>query len=530
MPSLDIEILDASSIGLNRDVKPHLLLSEAWSYLLNVRAKEGQLEWLGAKSQVFGTPTQAPYFGAMIRAADGSRFFVYFSLTDAYCVNQLLVHTEITRAAGGYTGIDAAHFNHTVLGGIPIFNNGVDRPQYWSPVGTTQLLQNLPNIPSNETARVFRAFGPYLCAYNVTIGATAYPHMIHWSHPTDPGAVPSSWDEADPTVDAGKNDLSDVDSGVILEARGLRGQMYIYKENSTWLQRIIGGRFVFSFDTFLETVGTLAPRCVATTGNGKYHFVATQDDLIIHDGASVTPLLTGRMRETIFGGIDTNNYQQSFCFCKPDTSEMWFCYPETGSSVPNRALIWNYGVKSELGLLTEAEVDFQAASIVDMDAGDTDTWDGSGSDPWDTDSTYWDKVSRRKTVVMRPTAEKILQLDSGSNNDGAAITSTMQRTGLALVGQKRDGTPINDFAQVKMVKRVWIRADGNPFNVRLGMQETVNGALVWSGAEVFDPATQLYVDIIVTGPVLAIEFSGILTFSIQGYKLEISPAGRVMPL
>lgn len=529
MPSTDIEVLDASMVGLIRDVKPHLLPPEAWSYLFNSRMREGQVEWMGAKSQVYGTPTQAPYFGAMIRDAAGARFFVYFSLSDAFAVDSSLVHTEITRAAGDYAGSDASKFNYTMLGGIPIFNNGADRPQYWGPVSAAQRLQNLTNIPANEIAKVFRAFGPYLCAYNVTIGVNAFPHMIHWAHPADPGSLPSSWDETDPTVDAGKKDLSDVDSGVILEARGLRGQMYIYKENSTWLQRLIGGRFVFSFDTFLETVGTLAPRCVATTGNGKYHFVATQDDIIIHDGASVTPLLAGRMRETIFGALDTNNYQQSFCFCKPDTNEMWFCFPESGNSIPNRALIWNYGVKSELGAITEADVDFQAAAITDMDVGSSGTWDAD-SEVWDADSSYWDTVSRRKTVVMRPTVTKILLLDSGTDNDGSAVTSTMQRSGLAMVGQKRDGTPINDFTQVKMVKRCWIRASGGSFNVRLGYQTTVNGSILWSDSESFNPETQLYADIIVTGPVLAIEFSGTTSFAIQGYKLEISPAGRVMPL
>jgi hypothetical protein len=164
-----------------------------------------------------------------------------------------------------------------------------------------------------------------------------------------------------------------------------------------------------------------------------------------------------------------------------------------------------------------------------MDTGTNADWDAD-SGVWDVDASYWDTVARRKTVVIRPTASKILLLDDGTDNAGSPVTATMQRTGLAIVGQKRDGTPINDFAQVKMVKRTWIRASGNAFTVRLGMQNTIEGSLVWSSSETFDPATDLYVDIIVTGPVLAIEFSGTETFTVQGYKMEVSPAGRVMPL
>lgn len=134
---------------------------------------------------------------------------------------------------------------------------------------------------------------------------------------------------------------------------------------------------------------------------------------------------------------------------------------------------------------------------------------------------------------MSPDSEKILLLDTGADNDGVVVTATMQRTGLALVGLKRDeSTPINDFAQVKVCKRVWIRASGESFNVRVGYQNTVNGQLSWSDPETFNPETQLYIDVIVTGPVLAIEFSGGNAggFAIQGYKMEIAGGGRVMPL
>jgi hypothetical protein len=526
---VDIEILDVSLIGLNQDVRPHLLSPEAFNSVFNIRFREGQAEWVGAKGQILGTLSDAPYFATMVRAADGTRYVVYFSLTDAFCVDQNLVHTEITRLAGDYSGVKAADFNHTVIGGIPIFNNWVDLPQAWSPVSPLQRLVDLVNFPATERARVLRAFGPYLCAYNISIGGTKYPHMVHWSHPADPGSLPVSWDETDPTKDAGKHELSDVDSGVIVDAKQLRGQMFIYKENSTWVQRIIGGRFVFSWDTFLETTGILGPRCVGITGDGRYHFVATQDDVIIHDGATVTPLLEGRMKRSVFSAIDGTNFANSFVFVKPDTTEMWFCYPTSGNTFPNRALIWNYGVQSERGVLSEAEVDFQGAATVDLDVGDTETWD-SDTDVWDSDSTYWDTVSRRKTMVWRPSASKILLLDSGTTNDGAAVTATLQRAGLAIAGQKRNGEWINDYSLIKMIKRVWIRGSGGSCSVRVGYQNTVEGSIEWSASQSFNPETQLYLDFIVTGPVLAIEFSGTTNFAIQGYKMEISPAGRLMPI
>jgi hypothetical protein len=286
---------------------------------------------------------------------------------------------------------------------------------------------------------------------------------------------------------------------------------------------------VFSWDRFLETVGVLAPRCAAPTGDGKFHFVAGQDDVYIHDGTTITSLLNGRMKRTLFNAIDALNYGNSFVFAKPDTDEMWFCYPESGNTHPTRALIWNYGVKSQFGALSEAAVDFRASASADVVADAEEVWDGDAG-VWDSDGSVWDSVSKRKTLVLRPEINRFMMLDAGVDNNGTPVAATIQRTGLAIAGQRRGGEWVNDFSLVKFVKRVWMRASGAPFQVRPGTQETVDGVLSWSFPMTFDPSTMLYVDFLKTGVVLAIEFSGTQPFAVQGYKLEVSPAGRLMPI
>jgi len=500
---------------------------EAWSLGENVRISGANIERLGPRSQAL-QPAHAPYFVQMIRGYSGQIYWVYFSLTGAYCIFAG-VETDITRVTGVYTATGPADFNSTLLGGIPIFNTGKDVPQYWPLSDPATTLADLPVWGAGNRAKVFRAFGAYLNAYNISIGATVYPNMVWWAHPTDPGGTPISWDETDPTRDAGKKDLPDTESGVIQDARLLRGNMYIYKERSTWVQRFIGGTFKFSFDTFLETSGILGPRCVCSTGDAKWHFVATQDDVIIHDGNNVIPLLTNRMKRTLFNAIDVTAYRNSFTFNHPLKTEIWFCYPATGSAIPNRALIWNYGTGSSIGALTEADIDFQAAGVGDLESLSGDTWDGESVLTWDGGADdYWDSVDRAQVLVCRPDAIKILALDSssGSDNDGTPIIGTLQREGLAIIGRRKDNSQINDFDRRKSMRRVWIRASGGPINVRVGMQEVVGGDVTWTDSVSFDPTTQLYADFFISGVALAIEFSSSAAFSVSGYKMDLALGGK----
>ena len=120
-----------------------------------------------------------------------------------------------------------------------------------------------------------------------------------------------------------------------------------------------------------------------------------------------------------------------------------------------------------------------------------------------------------------------MRLDDGATFDGAAFAGTLAREALGVLGRKRDGMPIVDFARAKQVSRLWLSASGGPVNVRIGAQDAVDGSVAWSGTEVFTPSTDLYVDFDgIAGVAVAIEFSASVAFSIASYKLEIVPAGR----
>ena len=201
--------------------------------------------------------------------------------------------------------------------------------------------------------------------------------------------------------------------------------------------RFIGGRAVFSFDTVYETSGILAPRCVKVTGDNKYHFVATQDDVILHSGGEPISVVDRRLRREIFNAIDTVNFNNSFCYIDAENNLAVFAFPEGGHTHPNRGLAFNYrtGILTELDGITYRNV---ADSRVESSGGET--WGGPPADTWDGGVGIWNTQERRKLVFCGTDEVMFFQGNSGNFRNGATFASTLQRTSLAMIGKKRDGS------------------------------------------------------------------------------------------
>jgi len=527
MPEIQIDINDVGTIGVLRDMPPHEIPPEAWTLAENVRFEDDSVMQLLGYSQIFGTPLVAPLYSQFV-SAPGQPWWLYAGTNKIVAYNGS-VHFDVTRTTDGatYGASFASQWQGTNIGGIPVLNNGVDVPQYWPAFSGATPMANLLNWPSALRCKVIRAFGPYMLALNLTDGGVLKPYDVRWSHPADPGSVPPTWDITDPTHNAGQVSLSDVDSGQIVDGLSLQGKFYVYKENSCWRFRNVGGQYIFDQDPFLESTGLLAPRCVAVTGDGQRHFFVGQDNLFTHDGNSAKPLLDKRTKRYLFNAIDVGNYSNSFVFVNPVRSEGWFCYPSLGQVQPTRAMIVNYDTFA----VTEADVDFQHAAIGTVNVSDSETWASVATPPppdsWTSDIVPWDTTQRRKIVLSKPTATKFEQLDLGLTRDGVVFTGLVQRQGLGLVGRnRRSGDWIVDFETRKMCHRVWPKVTGAPIAVRLGGQDVPNGPIRWSNPVVFNPATQKYLDITAEGAALAIEFSGQNGWKLDGYKMDLVTLGR----
>lgn len=447
-------------------------------------------------------------------------------------------NTDITRTLAPYTATDADQWNGCILGGVPILNNGGDSPQFWNSYSVGTKMQDLTNWPGAGSAPattkclVMRSFLSYLIALNMTTSGTNFPHRVRWSSSASPGNLPSTWDFTDPTNDAGQNDLPDVDSGLILDGGVLGNQFFIYKESAVWRMAFIGAPYIFSFQVFLPTTGILCSRAVATTGplpnSQVMHVLATQDDIVAHNGFMVESILNKRMKRYLAANLDPTNFATSFMMPNPPYEEMWFCYPTNGNAHPNRAIIWNWRYNT----LTEADgIDFQGFGIGTIFNSAGPIWNNANIS-WNSDTSPWSAAIRRRVVICNPNTSKIHLFDQGTVRDGLSFMGTLQRTNLAIVGRKRSGEWIEDFQRRKLVSALWPKVQNGPINVRVGYNDLPNQNSNWSPYLPFDPSTQVFVNGMLDGPnqgsarAFGIEFSSVNDFRVDGYKADISLTGE----
>ncbi len=526
MPKVPVDNL--GTLGVIRDLPAHTLPPEAWSSALNMRFLDGKAERTLGHTKVFDPPTLA-YKWIMPAPSPSTYFWLCATLAKVHVWNDSN-YTDITRVSGDYSATDDNLWNGGLLGGVPVINNGVDDPQSWDPKTTGTKLVDLPNWPASTTAKIIRPFGNFLVALDVTKSGTRFEHMVKWSHPADPGAVPTTWDEADATKDAGEKSLTDVQAGGILEAWSLADTLMIYKTGSVWSMRHVRGLFIFDFKQVFETIGVLATHCVKVIPRKKQHFVVTGDDIIVHNGIEAESVIDRRMRKYLSNLIDTDNFERSFVVTNVSSNEMWFCFPTTGNTTPDHALIWNYVD----GSITERDLPpttFISLGIVSE--AESKIWD-SAVGTWDAQIGTWDdsKFSKQAfdLLMADPSATKLHLVDRGNDFNGASIPAHLERTGLAIVGRDRQGEPKVDFVNRKVIGRIWPKATGGPFTVKIGSQEIEDGPVTWSAGQTFTPGVDRYIDPAepVAGLFMAVRFESTGTgaqWILSGYDLEVEVLG-----
>lgn len=519
MPVISID--NAGALGLAPDEPPHELPPEAWSDGQNIRFGEGYAEKFKGYTALYDPPSVAPYWLLENRQAE-VRYWLYAGLAAVYATDGT-THKNISKA-GGYSATEALGWTGGVLGGVPLLNNGVDNPQQWDgDFATPGLLADLSNWPASTTAKVLRVFRQFLVALDVTRSGTRYPHMVKWSHPAEPGAVPASWDHTDPTYLAGEFDLAET-GGLVQEAAPLRDQLILYKEGSTYGMQHVGGTQVFRIYPIFSELGIMSRRCVGVL-RGQ-HAIFGFEDIALHNGQRVESLVHRRMRKFIQLNLDTDNYGLSYIAAHPRNQELWFCFPQAGSIRPTLAAVWNMR-DNTWGVRDLPMVAHLGWGVVE-DASEDDTWDGGPDVVWDSDDRLWGErafsSASQGFLGAVPGSTKLYRFDDGEQEAGSDMTARLERTGLSLLRQSRDGTPRPDYDSLKLCTSVRPRMSGTgAVNITVGGQDYRGAPVTWGPTRSFAPGVDYKIDVVVPGRLLAIRFESTtnITWRLFGYDMEV---------
>jgi hypothetical protein len=514
----------AGKVGLNQDLSAHDLPPQAWSDALNARFLDGMaFQFLGHGDVYSGAPI-IPYHLMQVNVGS-ARYWMYAGASKIYVVSAAsgsTVHTNVTRQSGG-NDVDMAgspnQWTSTSLAGIPIFNPGntTIKPHSWD-LNVANRTTELANWPANFFCKALRAYKNQLVALNLTKSGTNYPFALRWSHPADPGAVPGSWDITDATKDAGEVDLAE-GGDPIQDGLQLGGTFIVYKEQSVWRMDYAGGAFVQQFSKVMGTSGAMNRNCIAEIDG--FHAVLTGSDVIVHDGQAPRSVLDKQMRRSLFRMIDATNYTRAFVFKNPFVNEVFVCFPQAGSTVPDMALVWNY--RDNTASFREIP-DLHHANYGPVESGLAQPWSADGG-TWASDSTTWggaEFTPDSARVLMASNEQKLFLLDSSTDFDTTAPTSFLERKGMSL------GLP----ERMKFVRAIRPRIygpAGETLVIRVGSADDPYEAPTYGDGVTFTIGSTVTVDVAHTGRYIALRIEntgGAAEWRLDSYDIEFEDAGE----
>lgn len=516
-------ISPAGQYGLITDVPSHETPLNSWSNCQNMHFLEGSAEKVLGYRELFAGAPIAPYFLTTVRPVTGTAFWVYAGATAVYAFDSS--HNNITRASGAYT---SANWQGDVMNGLLYLNNGVDKPQIWSPAVNTQLLIDLPNWPATTRAAVIRNFKNFMIALDVTKVAVRDSRLVKWSHPASAGSYPSSWDETDPTKDAGEYSMAETE-GQLLDCMPLRDINVIYKDDSIWGMSFVGGLDIFRFFNLFRNVGAISKNCMKEFTTGQ-HIVFARDDVYVHDGQNIQAVIRGKLRRRIYDNIDNTNIMNSYLAVDTANTEVWICFPETGHTYPSLALVWNWK-SNTTGFRDLPDAVAISRGIADATAG-SDAW-SSDSLPWSSDSSGWGQTmanpSQTRLVMALPGTSKFQGLLPDTNDaDGVAFTASLEKTGIGI--PFKEGQP-PDFSSMKFFRGIWPKITGTTggvVQIRMGVHNDFNIAPTWGAWQDYTIGTTTKIDYRGSGRLGAVAFRSTtaISWKLQGYSLDVEYAGN----
>lgn len=516
-----VPLRELDGIGIVRDLPAETLPLNAFTDGKNVRFADGAVEQIDGESAFGGAAPHAPYFA--IAAPEVSTFedsIVHCGLSSVYAYRDG-AHTDITRASGPYNAAGNNAWNGTVLGGVLVLNNSVDSPQQWVfPPDTATPLEALTDWSTSWTCKVMRSHLNYLIALDVTKSGTRFPHMIKWSHAAEPGAVPDSWDIADATRDAGEHNLIE-GGGFIVDGASLRDQFIIYKEDSIHAMRFIQSNAIFAFYQLFPDYGLLSRNAIGQLYNK--HFIVTQSDFIIHDGAIEQSIGDRRIKNWFYQAVGSDGARRTYVTPNYRRKEMWICFSQSGDVVPDTALIWSWQTNAwavrDLPPAPAIAVGGVAFGVTEL------TYEDAVEVYADTEDIYYEGQSNleQQLVMCDPDNSRLLVAGHGKDFAGSHKYSFVERIGLPL----GKGTHLHTMKHIKGIWPLMSSRGTKAVTIEVGSQQVPNGPVTWSAPKTFRPWVDRKVDCNLTGVALAYRVSSNngAGFRLAGLDIDVDEVG-----
>ena len=543
-----ITIRDVGQYGMIIDTPYHESPPNSWNNLRNVRGKDKYLEPIfGEEARLNGTaPISNPWNVFYCPTVAGASWWVYGTSTQIGVANATDSKDITPTAMAPLAMNDENRYTGTWLNGVFFMNTYDEELMVWETIdpGTPTKMVPMSTVTTPAATeyqadwrfRAVRAFKEILIGIGFNDGTTDYPTTIKFSGPAAAGEVPVQWDEADLNNISGEQPLS-VTPGFALDGIQIGNDFLICKEDATVLAQLTQGASALGFRYIDNTSGVLTQNCMIEFTKGQVAILNQNLDLMVCDGARVQTVLKRWVRDYLQARINTERFWQCYLTHNPVKGEIWVCYPIAGEETTSgelaaqEALVWNYRDMTfsfhDLGRITHisfGKVDDATSNDVIDDIDDiinqnSNLIDGGGL------SGNWAMIG------CSHVRDGFFRMDYGENIDDSPFTCTMERRGIALIGQALDGSPRVDHHKVKIIEAVWpifeVAGTSITVNLSAGAQEYRDGPITWDGPYDFVPGTDQEIDFLVEGVYSAVkcEITSPEAWKFHAYGITIEPAG-----
>lgn len=510
----------------------------AWSMAVNVRFGDGKITsapvWRAAGDALTNV---SPRFVYVANKADNSTS-VYVGSLDGTVLDWTPT-SETDVSISGFVPADAeAAWTGATLAQV-VYVNREDRvPWALKPADTE--FSAVTGWDATWRAKIIRAYGSAICAFNITKAADRYPTMVKTSDlVTDPGVEPSTWDHTLTTNNATENLLTEM-NGEIVDAQPLGNSMVIYSNAESWLMTADGSTNVYNYRKLPFSKGAIGTNCTVEVDNR--HYVFGSDDLWVHDGISMESIANGLVRKWVFKSLNAQKADRFFVSHNPQHNTISFHFVSSDEYIKfsgegcNRAAVFNLSNKTwafddcpDVFASGYAKVSLQ-----------TLTWDTITS-TWDTVGGSWADLEDgfKRTMIYAGGTTGALTARVYARDyygDGSTLTASVDTDATQNALLLRDGIDLDELDAnlrgYKVILAVYpqgrLDPSAAPLSFTMGVTDYPNVLPTFSTAQTYDALENYKLDFTAAGRFLSmrIDYADYKTMSLSGLDVDLDVLGE----
>jgi hypothetical protein len=530
-----LKVRGLADFGVLADVEPYELPPGAFSFAKNVRFGNKKIEHAPVWRTASTLGTTDPRFVFTENLADDvDRILIGYKNGKVYSWSN---GTETDVSKAGYTPSSVeATWTSCSLANV-LFVNRSDR-EPWGRTPGSGVFTGITGWNAAWQAKLLRAYNGSLVALNVTKSGVNYPTLVKTSDiVTDPGVMPATWDQTDPTTDAVENPLTEM-KGEIKDACVLGDDLIIYGSSQNWRMSADGSNDVYRFIQLPFDGGAINANCSVSV-NGK-HYVFGPNDCYVHDGLSKASVIDGKNRRFLYRTLNSSKASRCFVQYNPADETIKFCYVGgdsftafTGGTGCNRALVLH--VPTGKQVFDDLPLVFSSSlSAVSLNSPTWATIGGTWASIGGSWQDFEDGLKKAPIYVGESNATLGLSTKLYVNDpygEGSVVNAPVDTVATAPVYMERDGIDLDEVSEglrsywhvISIYPQGRLDSDSVPLEFSFGSADYFGQSPpFYSDYQTYDPRTEYKLDYDTGGRYLAMRmrYNDYKSFSLSGLDLD----------